>query len=54
MKVAGEHYVDVKGDSNIDAVLKVQKSGETVTIVGTLTNLGTGIVFHHKANFIEE
>ena len=54
IKVASEHYVDVKGDFNIDAVLKVQKSGETITIIGILTNLGTGMVFHHKANFIKE
>ena len=53
MRVASEHNVDIKGDFNIDAVLKVQKSGETVTVIGILTDLGTGIVFHHKASFVE-
>jgi hypothetical protein len=53
MQVSSEHYVDMKGDFNIDNVLNVNKSGETISIDGALIELGSGIIFHHKANFRE-
>lgn len=52
LRVASEHYVDIKGNFKIETVLKAKKSGEAVSVNGLLTFLGSGIMFHHKASLV--